>query len=110
MKKKSLMICTLLIIFPSYAFSASAKQNTEIDRASDQAWNYYQEKKYKEARNIVSKYYVKEHVSLALLSGLLYATENKCNEALDAIHYVSSYYDENGVDILAGKPKATEDE
>lgn len=109
MKNILLMMGALLTMFPTYAISANAKQNAEIDRASDQAWNFYQEKKYNEARIIVNKFYVKEHVSLALLSGLLYAGENKCKEALGAIDYVSVYYDNDGINGLARKSDATDD-
>lgn len=108
MTKNLFSIWFLLTIFFTPAFGASTKQSIEIDQASDEAWNYYQEKKYNEARNIVNKYYVKEHVSLSLLSGMLYASENKCMEALEAIHYVSSYYDEHGVEVLGVKSKATD--
>lgn len=110
MKKVLLMMFALLTMFPTYVISASAKPNAEIDRASDQAWNYYEEQKYNEARIIVNKFYVKEHVSLALLSGLLYVGENKCKEALGAIDYVSAYYDKDGINALARKSDATNDE
>lgn len=87
---------SFLMFITSIAYGSN---NTETEDAVTEAWQKYKVGEYSAARKIVDKYYDKSHVYLSLLSGMLYAKDNKCKDALKAIEYVEGYYDEHRDDI-----------